>query len=152
MDPEVREQIAIILTVVLVSSGIGFLTAYYQFQPQITDLWNKIYDLQGNLNSINPTRIHELTHMIGTDHNTSEAFQISGNSIKIRWTMFGSRSTSQIIIGIQYQNGITYTRIGSSGFYFSGTSEIVIEDPGIYYLNIISNDLIEYNISVCEYY
>lgn len=54
MDPETREQVTIIIIVVLISGCLGYIIAYIQFQPQIKDLWIQIYNLQDDLESLSP--------------------------------------------------------------------------------------------------
>lgn len=70
MDPETREQVAIILIVVLLSGCLGYIIAYIHFQPQIEDLWMQILNLQDELESLSPASEVRGGYEISYDNNT----------------------------------------------------------------------------------
>ena len=147
MDPWVRNQILIILFVILVGGGIGYTAAYLQFQPQIQVLWDQIHVLYRGL-----IPRHIIFSYKGVQNVSTGGFEIQGNMIAIDLIMYGENPESYIKLELTYQNGTIYKTIGSSGTFFSGEYLIKIEKVGIYRLNIKTNNLTEYTIDIWDIY
>jgi hypothetical protein len=146
MDPWVRNQILIILMVIIVGGSIGYTAAYLQFQPQIQVLWNQIHVLYRDL-----IPMHKILEYHGASDYVGSR-QIIGNMIRLNLTVYGEHSESYIKVDLKYFNGTGYKTLGSSGTFFSGEYEIKIQEPGWYRISIETNDLLEYTIIIWDIY
>jgi len=146
MDPWVRNQILIILFVILVSGSVGYTAAYLQFQPQIQELWDQIHVLYRDL-----VPMHKILDYRGAS-GFATSRQIIGNMIRISLTVYGRHSESYIKVDLEYFGLKGYKTLGSSGTFFSGEYEIKIEEPGLYWIRVETNDLLNYTITIWDIY
>jgi len=83
---------------------------------------------------------------------TSPNFTTNGDIVKILWDVEISQTNGWLDIKLYHSDGTFYARRTISGIYSTFTTDVIIEDPGSYYITTEMYMAHYYEIFIWDYH
>lgn len=98
---------------------------------------------------------HTVATFQGKHDQKTPAFTIKGDTWRIVWQTGGSEDESSISVTVYKELGLYFTFVdvfSRDTFPFNSGTYSVYEGPGLYYLNVLANDLEYWQIKIEDFY
>jgi len=124
----------------------------FSLQSEISLLQSNVTSLITEINELKERKFHLIYECNGTEDKTSRLFTVKGDNIRLLIDAELSQTNGWIDIRFFYSNGTFFSRRTISGVYATISSDLVIVDPGTYFIVIETSHMQIYTVKIWDFY